>query len=81
MQRQGGAARPTAAEETVGDGAYVQQVGHTHWQHLTELPVERVRPPEPELCKAAGGAGEPGEEGSSREEGLRHVTSSVQLSA
>lgn len=62
----------------MGDGADVQKVGHTHRQHLTELPVERVRPPEPELRKAAGGAGEPGEEGGGREEDLRHVTSSVQ---
>lgn len=65
----------------MGNRADVQQVGHAHRQHLAELPVEGVRPPETELCKTTGGAGEPGEEGGGREEDLPNMTSSVQLSA
>lgn len=63
--------RPAASDQTMGDGADVQQVGHAHRHHLAELPVERVRPPETKLRITAGGAGEPGEEGGGREEDLR----------
>lgn len=65
----------------MGDRADVQQVGHAHRHHLAELPAERVRPPETKLGVTAGGAGEPGEEGSGRQEDLPDVTSSVHLNA
>ena len=70
VQRQCRAAGPAAGEEAVGHGADVQQVGHTHRHHLAELPVQRVWPLETKLGTAAGGAGEPGEEGGGREEHL-----------
>lgn len=70
VQRQCEVVCPAAGGEAVGDRADVQQVGHAHWDHLAQLPVQRVRSTEAKLCVAAGSAGEPCEEGGNREEDL-----------
>lgn len=60
-------ARPAAGKQTVSHRAHVHQVGHAHRQHLAQLPAKGVWPPEMQLGKTAGCAGDPGKEGSSWE--------------
>lgn len=58
-------------------GADVQQEGQAHGEHLEQLPVERVRPPEMQLGVAAGGAGEPGQRSCGWKVQLKGATLSV----